>query len=221
MKILTASLLAFFLFPLGLAAQQAATIEGSYLETRSGEVYTCGCLYSSEMVTRGREAILVWNIARGSYHGAQLAGIKVAAVVVGDTNLGAYDGPRRAALYIDGAASPEQQQAVVTLWRRDYARVLGEITSVNPAAIRFERQDKSVTVNIPGIVRVEVRKAQLPKDAHPGSLPWYQPFVALQHMTLGTTLDYEYQGNAFQRQWTDFMPSISSFYGDFSLRPGV
>ena len=221
MKILTTGLLAFFLFPLGLTAQDAAPVEGSYVEARSGEVYTCGCLYSGESVTRGREAILVWNIARGSYQGAQLAGIRVAAVVVADTNLGAYDGPRRAALYLDGAASDRQQQAVVTLWRRDYAPVLGEITSVSPAAIHFEKQEKTVRVSIPGIVRVEVRKAQLPEDAHPGSFPWYQPFVTLQHSTLATTLDYEYQGKAFQRQWRDFMPSISSFYGDFSLRAGM
>jgi hypothetical protein len=221
MKILTTGLLAFFLFPLGLAAQDAATVEGSYLEARSGEVYTCGCLFSSETVTRGREAILVWNIARGTYQGAQLAGIKVAAVIVADTNLGAFDGPRRTALYIDGAASDPQQQAIVTLWRRDYTPVLGEITSVSAAAIRFEKQGKTVRVDIPGIVRVEVRKAQLPEDAHPGSYPWYQPFVPLQHTTLATTLDYEYQGKAFARQWSDFMPSISSFYGDFSLRAAM
>ena len=221
MKIFKAALLASFLFPLGLAAKDAATVEGSYLEVRSGEVYTCGCLFSGEMVTGGREAILVWNIARGSYQGAPLAGLKVAAVVAGDTNLGAYDGPRRAALYIDGAISDKQRLAVLTLWRRDYAPVLGAITFVSPAAIRFEKQGETVTVSIPGVVRVEVRKAQLPEDAHPGSYPWYQPFVELQHATLATTLDYEYQGKVLPRQWSDFRPSVSSFYGDFSLRSGV
>jgi hypothetical protein len=97
MKVL-ATVLLILLAAAQAPAQKTAPVQGDYAEVRSGEVYTCGCLYSSEMVTAGREAILVWRISSGSYSGASLAGIKVAAVVVGNTNLGAYTDARRAAL---------------------------------------------------------------------------------------------------------------------------
>jgi hypothetical protein len=67
------------------------------------------------MVTAGREALLVWNITGGNHQGESLAGIKVAAVVVGGANLG-IEGPRRAVLYLDGVPSDVQRQAVLALW---------------------------------------------------------------------------------------------------------
>lgn len=86
---------------------QAPAVAGEYVEARSGHVYTCGCLYSGESVTGGKEAILVWRILRGDYQGTALAGIRVAAVVVGESNLAAADA-RRSVLYLDGTTSAGQ-----------------------------------------------------------------------------------------------------------------
>ena len=41
--------------------QAPSPIGGQYIEARSGHVYTCGCLYSGEQVTGGREAILAFE----------------------------------------------------------------------------------------------------------------------------------------------------------------
>ena len=51
-----------------ISGQPNSIIAGEYVEARSGEVYTCGCLYSSEQVTAGREAILACDI-RGTSTG--------------------------------------------------------------------------------------------------------------------------------------------------------
>lgn len=198
-------------------AQQSATIQGDYAEVRSGEVYTCGCLYSGEMVTAGKEAILVWRIARGDYRGTPVAGIKVAAVLVGKTNLGTQGVPRQSVLYLDGVTSEAQQQAILALWRHAYASVLGEIKSVHNAPISFELQGETVSVRIPGVAQLDVRKAQLPADAHPGSFLWYGPFTALRDSFLATSLHYEYSGVDFQHQWTDLLPSIRGYVGRFTL----
>ena len=79
-------------------AGPAVLITGDYLEARSNHVLTCGCLFSGEMVTDGREAILAWKFDGGSYQGALLEGVKVVAVLNGpgmlslpeDAHLGSF-----------------------------------------------------------------------------------------------------------------------------------
>lgn len=220
MKLL-ATVLLILLTAAGAPSQEPTTVQGDYAEVRSGEVYTCGCLYSGEMVTAGKEAILVWRISKGDYRGTSLAGIKVAAVIVGETNLGAYSGPRRAALYLDGITSEDQRQAILALWRREYASVLGNIKAVHTARFNFELQAETVRVGIPGVVELQARKAQFPEDAHPGSYLWYGPFTALRESFLATALHYEYSGADFQHQWTDLMPSIRGYVGKFALVTGT
>lgn len=202
-------------------AQRSPNVQGDYAEARSGEVYTCGCLYSSEMVTAGKEAILVWRISHGNYRGTSLAGVKVAAVIVGETNLGAYPGPRRAALYLDGITSEGQRQALLALWQHEYSGILGDVKAVHTAQFSFDLQAETVHVSIPGIADFQARKAQLPEDAHPGSFLWYSPFTALSESFLATASHYEYSGADFARQWTDLMPSIRGYVGKFSFATGM
>jgi hypothetical protein len=220
MKRLATAMLVSLLCALPLAAADAPAVSGDYVEARSNEVYTCGCLYSGQMTTAGREAILAWRIARGVYQGTPLAGVKVAAVVVGDANLGAYDGPRRTALYLDESTSDAQLQAIVALWQREYSQALGKIAAVHRVPISFTQQDDAVRLSIPNLVEVQARKARLPEDAHPGSFLWYQPFVPLRSSSLATALNYEYSGMDFQHQWQDLMPSINGYLGEFALKAG-
>ena len=203
---------------LPLAAGEAPAISGDYVEARSNEVYTCGCLYSGQMTTAGREAILAWRITSGDYEGTPLAGVKVAAVVVGDANLGAYEAPRRTALYLDEAASDAQRRAVVALWQRAYSQALGKIASVHQVPISFTRESDTTRLSIPNLVEVQARKARLPEDAHPGSFLWYGPFLPLRSSCLATALNYEYSGMDFQHQWQDLMPSINGYLGEFALK---
>ncbi|MGA2630244.1 MAG: DUF1326 domain-containing protein, partial [Terriglobia bacterium] len=178
---------AFFILIFAVDAHaQAPAVAGDYVEARSGHVYTCGCLYSGESVTGGKEAILVWRILSGEYEGTSLEGIRLAAVVVGESNLGAPDEARRSVVYLDGITRDAQEQAVLALWRREYAKVLGEVRAVHRAPITFDRQGELVNVEVPGVVRVQARKARLPQDAHPGSFLWYSPFTPLGDPTLAT-----------------------------------
>ena len=213
---------AFFILIFAVDAHaQAPAVAGDYVEARSGHVYTCGCLYSGESVTGGKEAILVWRILSGDYQGTPLEGIRVAAVVVGESNLGAPDDARRSVVYLDGITRDAQEQAVLALWRREYAKVLGEVRAVHRAPITFDRQGELVNVEVPGVVRVQARKARLPQDAHPGSFLWYSPFTPLADPTLATSLLYEYWGNDFQRQWRELFAGITGYMGHFELRPGT
>ena len=63
-------------------------ISGSYLETRSCDVYIGQCFANGQMNLTGKEAILVWSVAKGAWNGATLDGLSVIAVVHADGTLG-------------------------------------------------------------------------------------------------------------------------------------
>jgi hypothetical protein len=201
--------------------QAPVPIAGDYIEARSGHVYTCGCLYSGESVTGGQEAILVWRIVSGDYQGTPLAGIRVAAVVVGKTHLAANNDPRRSVLYFDGITRDAQEQAILALWQREYAKVIGEIKATHRAPISFERDGEVVSITVGDVIKLRARNAQLPRDAHPGSSLWYGPFTPLDDASLATSLLYEYWGNEFQRQWRELFAGITGYMGRFAFPGGT
>ena len=66
----------------------AAELRGIYLESRTCQVYTGPCFANGEMGQSGKNAILAWNIAAGAYHGVDLAGLSVVAVIGSSETLG-------------------------------------------------------------------------------------------------------------------------------------
>lgn len=205
----------------GLNAPGASpsAISGDYVEVRSNEVYTCGCLYSGEQVSGGREAILAWSIRQGEFHGVPLSNTKVVVVIQGKGNLGLEGTFRRSALFVDGATSDVQQQALLNLLSERYGDVLGEIVGVHTAPIRFEKQGNRLTVNAGRIARLVVRPARLPEDAHQGSSQWYRPFISTTGSTLATTEYNSYSGKDFRHQWWWNDPGITGYIGSFALAP--
>ncbi len=200
-------------------AEPALPIAGDYLEARSNHVFTCGCLYSGEMVTDGREAILAWNFDRGTYRGAGLEGVRVVAVLSGEESLSLEGRARRAVLYLDGITSDAQKDAVVSLLAEQYPAVIGRVVAVHTDRILFEKSVGGVSVRIPGVAEVRARTARLPDDAHLGSLLWYQPFIPLADSVLAMTLLYEYQGADFGHRWWRSEPGITGYFGRFALSP--
>ena len=64
-----------------------AAVKGDYVEVRTASVFAGPCHYNGELVTTGRDAIMVWNVAEGSFNGVNLAGVKAVAVVSSQENL--------------------------------------------------------------------------------------------------------------------------------------
>lgn len=201
-----------------LAAEVPPAIVGDYVEARSNHVYTCACLCSGEQVTGGREAILAWHIQDGSYRGVPLAGVKIVAVVVGESNLSTDSAPRKSVLYLDGITSNQQQQAALALLARHYEKAVGEIATVHQAPIAFYVDGERAAVTVGDTVHLETRKARLPEDAHPGSQLWYQPFVPMAEATLATTVFYKYWGSDLARQWWERDSGITGYLGKAVVR---
>src|SRR5436190_2825284 len=95
-----------------------SSVSGKYVEARTAEVFTGGCIMGSEAETVGKQAILAWKVDRGSFNGISLDGLSVVAAVAGDRNLGIVEigGGKanvRSALFVDDRANAAQRIAPV------------------------------------------------------------------------------------------------------------
>lgn len=208
----------FLLGTAGASTTESPAIVGDYVEARSNHVYTCGCLFSGEQVTSGREAILAWSIKEGNSGGTTLAGVKVVAVLAAEKNLSTGITPVKTILYID-AATNDQHRVALDLFRSQYSKLFGASFVVYSAPIGFVQSPDRTSVTIPHRLRLVVRKAQLPEDAHPGSSLWYDPFVSLTAAMLGTTEHTLFSGKDLNRTWWENEAGITAYLGTFLLRP--
>src|SRR3954463_14073915 len=71
-----------------IAAGGRSTGSGQYVEARTAEVFTGGCIMGSEAETVGKEAVLAWKVDRGTVNGVSIDGLAVVAALSGDRNLG-------------------------------------------------------------------------------------------------------------------------------------
>ena len=206
----------FLLVAVTAYAGSPYAVVGDYVEARSNEVYTCGCLFSGEQGTSGREAILAWDIRGGNHNGTSLAGTKVVAIVVGQANLEPATTSRKSVLYIDTTNS-SAQQGVLNLFSREYGEVLGEVMAVRATPISFRMDEDQANVRLADTTLM-VRKARLPEDAHPGSSQWYDPFIPMSQQSLAVTLHNEFWGEGFGLRWRmTYPPNITGFFGSFAL----
>src|SRR4029453_17856983 len=105
---------------LATSARAGNSVTGSYVEARTAEVFTGGCIMGSEAETMGKQAVLAWKVDRGSFNGVALDGLSVVAAVAGDRNLGIYEiggakATSKSALFVDERATPPQRIALVAM----------------------------------------------------------------------------------------------------------
>jgi hypothetical protein len=202
-----------------LPAQQQSVIRGDYIEDRSNHVYGCYCEWSGESETGGNEAILAWNIKSGEFRGTDLAGVKVAVVIMGERTLSMGATQRKSVLLVDGAARKQQQRAVEDLVRENYAQLIGTVLGVYSVELDFTRKADKASLLAKGLIDLEMRKARLPEDALQGARLWYDPFIPMTESTLGTTVHTTYSGSDFKQQWNKSEATISGYFGTFALSP--
>jgi len=207
----------FLLLVPAVTGQPQREVVGDYIEGRSNHVYGCYCEWSGEGVTGGREAILGWAVSEGSLEGVSLAGVKMAAVIVGEKTLSMGEAPRTSILFFDSAASPAQRQAAERLLRRHYGRLLGQVRNTHSVPIQFRREADSATLSVGEMLTLTMRRAVLPDDVLQGATLWYDPFIPVVEATLGTTLDNRYWGGDFDQRWQHTEPTTSGYFGRFRL----
>jgi hypothetical protein len=205
------------------AAKNPATstsVTGDYVEARTAEVFTGGCIMNSEGETSGREAILAWRVDHGQVDGVPLDGLSVVAVVAADLNLGTHEiggaepSHFKTALRVDSRANPAQHDALIAMARSLAPSLIKGVVDVKAVPISFERAK--------GQVDVSAAEATLQVATHAdhssncAALQWFTPLSSTDHAHIGTTLLQSWSGTSLGTEWSQG-DRRSSFVGSFSL----
>src|SRR4030095_3889913 len=83
-------------------------LRGDYVEARTASVFAGACHYNGEVVTTGRDALMAGNVTSGKWHGVDLSGLRVMAIVSAAANLGESNAARQSEIIIDSQASRTQ-----------------------------------------------------------------------------------------------------------------
>lgn len=204
------------------APPTAATVTGDYLEARTADVYTGPCFANGEMGLRGKEAILAWRVADGSWNGVDLANLSVVAVVTASDTLGdvalqpELDGAVRSVLVVDERADPTQSEALVAMARELGGVLLEDVQAVETAPIELaiDSLDGVARLSAGELAALSTR-ALTPHDDHCGNeIVFYPPLTPGVSATPAVTLRHSYRGDRLGRSWSS-PDQRSAFVGTF------
>ena len=200
-----------------IAAGGKATVTGQYVEARTAEVFTGGCIMGSEAETMGKQAVLAWKIDRGAVNGVSVDGLSVVAALSGDKNLGLHEigGDKavvRSVLYVDERANPAQRLALVAM-AHDLTKSIGTIVSVTPAPISFADAAQEIHVATSNVA-LDVSKV-MTHDPTCGAMQWFHPLASVDQATMGVADAHSFSGSALGTKWSD-PNKRSAFFGTFS-----
>jgi len=212
------SLAALALAAAPAAAGPAGSITGEYVEARTAEVFVGGCQLGNEGEAAGRQAVMAWRVARGTYDGVALDGLSVVVAIAADTNLGYHElGGRRpsvvkAAVMVDARADATARAALVGLARRLSRGLVSDVVEVKAVPITFVGDADTVRVSA-GDAVVAVTK-HFDHDPNCGAQQWYSPLSSVADAEIGVTNMTGYDGGSLGTKWRQ-RDRKSAFYGTF------
>jgi len=194
-----------------------SSVSGQYVEARTAEIFTGGCIMGSEAETMGKQAVLAWKVDRGSVNGVSLDGLAVVAALSGDVNLGLHEiggstATVRSVLFVDERATPVQRMALASL-ASDMTKRIGTIVSVQPAPITFADAGESIHVATANVA-LDITK-EINHDPTCGAQQWFTPLASTDHAHMGTTDQNAFTGGSLGTKWSD-PNKRSAFFGTFS-----
>ena len=204
--------------PLAARGPAETSISGSYVEARTAEVFTGGCIMNGEAATTGREALLVWKVDRGSFDGVSLNGLAIIAAIAGDQNLGIREiggaaAQTRAAIFVDERATPAQRSALVAMAKQHSNGMVAKVVEMSASPIQFADDANAIRVTAKSL-RLTVAK-EIDHDPSCGARQWFHPLAEISNPAMGTTSENAFTGTALGTKWSD-PNKRSSFFGTFS-----
>ena len=201
------------------AETDPSRVTGDYVEVRTAEVFTGGCILGSEWESLGREAILAWRVSKGSVNGTSLDGLAAVAVVGADRNLGSetLGAPAptaiRTVLMVDQRATAPQREALVAMVRGLAPSLTANVVDLRSVPISFTRDGTDV--------RLDAAEATLDvttKFEHSptcGATRWFDPLATTTKAEVGLARSHAWSGDAPGAKWAQ-TDRKSSFVGTFT-----
>jgi len=197
-----------------------SVVSGSYMETRTADVYTGQCFANGEVNLIGNEAIMAWHVDRGTWDGVALNGMSVAAVVRAQATLGdpyADPYPARAVVIADDQATAAQAKALVSFAHHMAGRLLDTIVRVERAPVIME-----IGANMSGRARMQAGQIATIETRGIGGhdhicgneVTFYPPLTETTHAMPAVALTDSFQGKGLGETWT-IRDKRSAFIGSF------
>jgi hypothetical protein len=214
------SLLVLALVAFAIPAVAGDSIVGTYLESRTCQVYTGPCFANSETAVAGREAVMAWNIEAGKRNNVDLKGLSVVMVVRGNDTL-AYQGvgdptQLKSAIIVDSKASAAQREALVAFVKEHTGRAGKEVVRVDSAPISMSLDTAELKANLKAgeLVKVSTRKAKPGDCICSNEVAFYPPLAQVERFAPGVSVEAEYKGPALGATWST-PESRSAYVGEF------
>ncbi len=195
---------------IGLAVSSSAQqLRGTYIESRSTDVYVAQCFANGEVGLAGNEALLAWHVDEGSWDGVPLDGLTVAAAVRAHATLGDPYGnpyPAQAVLMVDDAATPAQRRALAALAQHEGGELLAHIVRTEYVPVIL---DAPADPHQGGAILRAGRLATIitrPLNHHDhicgNEVDFYPPLATVEHPVSAVALTDEFQGPGLGTQWS-------------------
>jgi uncharacterized protein (UPF0548 family) len=197
-------------------ALEASEISGTYLETRTCQVYTGPCFANAETALAGKEAVMAWNIEEGRQDGVDVSGLSVVLVMRGTDTLGfgGVNDPKelKSALIVDEKATPEQREALVRFAKARAGRAGQEIVRVDTAPIAMSLDLGTLRGKLEAgeAVKLSTRKANDKDCICTNEVAYYPPLAQLQQFAAGVSIEAQYKGRGLGTTWST--PGARSAY---------
>jgi hypothetical protein len=214
----------FFLLAIvavAVPALAADSVTGTYLESRTCQVYTGPCFANAEMALSGKDAFMAWNIESGKKNNVDLSGLSVVMVLSGNETLGfrGVDDPQhlKSAVIVDSKASAQQREALVAFAKEHSGRAGKEVVRVDAAPITMSLDSAELRGELKAgdAVKLTTRKAKPGDCICSNEVQFYPPLATIDRFAAGVAVEAEYSGKALGTTWS--MPeSRSAYMGEFS-----
>jgi hypothetical protein len=199
----------------------ADSVSGTYLESRTCQVYTGPCFANSETAMAGREAVMAWNIESGKKNNIDLTGLSVVMVVRGNDTLG-YQGVEdpselKSAVIVDAKATSEQRDALVAFVKEHTGRAGKEIVRVDAAPIEMSLDSVELKGNLKAgnVVKMSTRKAKPGDCVCSNEVQFYPPLTSVNRFAAGVAIEAEFNGPGLGAVWST-PESRSAYVGEFT-----
>jgi hypothetical protein len=199
-----------------------AQISGVYMESRSADVYTGQCFANGEVNLVGDQAVLGWQVDKGSWNGVKLDGLGVVAVVKARATLGdpyANPYPAKAVLIVDDRASAEQRQALAGFAHHQGGRLLEDVVRTEAAPIEValsQTSDGAGMLRAGRFAMLQTRSLNDHDHLCGNEVTFYPPLTPLAHSMPAVALTDRFDGTGLGVDW-ETHDKRSAFVGTFAL----
>ncbi len=193
---------------LGTSALAANSISGTYIEARTCQIYTGPCFANGEVGSAGKDAVMSWQISKGTHLDVDLSGMAVAIVVKTSHTLalnGLEDAKTlKAMIFVDSDATSKQQEALRSFALAQTGIAESNVLAVQPAPISmdFDKEALNASVKIGKFATVTVRKARKGDCICSNESAFYPPLTKLTNFVPGVTIEGDVSARALGTRWS-------------------